>query len=80
MQTTCLKYLVLGNILKNLGINPLDLPEANLYKNDPKILTMMDFVSVYQNNDIVKFEKILKTNHSNILYNTFLRKHRKELL
>lgn len=80
MWITCLKYLVLGNTLKNLGINPFDLPEANLYKNDPKILTMMDLVSSYQNNDIVKFEKILKTNHSNILDNSFLREHRKELL
>ena len=67
-------------MLKNLGINPFDLPEANLNKNDSKILTMMDLVSSYQNNDIVKFEKILKTNHSNILDNSFLREHRKELL
>ena len=40
-------------MLKNLGINPFDLPEANLNKNDSKILTMMDLVSSYQNNDIV---------------------------
>lgn len=79
MWTTCLKYLVLGN-MKNLGINPFDLPEAKLYKNDPKILTMMNSVSSYQNNDIVKFEKILKTNHSNVMDDSFLREHSKELL
>lgn len=67
-------------MLKNLGINPFDLPEAKLYKNDPKILTMMNSVSSYQNNDIVKFEKILKTNHSNVMDDSFLREHSKELL
>lgn len=35
MWITRLKYVVLGNMLKNLGINPFDLPEAKLYKNDP---------------------------------------------
>lgn len=67
-------------MLKNLGIYSFDLPEAKLYKNDPKILTMMNLVSFYQNNDIVKFETILKINHSNIMDDSFLRKHSKELL
>lgn len=32
-------------------------------------------VSAYQNNDITEFEKILKTNHSNIMDDPFIREH-----
>lgn len=64
ISNTYLKYLVLGNMLKNLGLNPFDLPEVKLYKNDQEILIMMNLViSLYQNSDITNFEKILKTNH-----------------
>lgn len=31
--------------------------------------------SAYQNNDITEFEKILKTNHSNIMDDPFIREH-----
>lgn len=79
MWTICLKYLALENMLKNLGLNPFDLPEAKLYKNDPKILTMRNLLSFYQYNVIIKFEKIQKTNHGNIMDDSFLRKHSKEL-
>lgn len=40
---------------------------------------MTNVVNSYQNNDITKFEKILKTNHSNIMDDSFLREHCKEL-
>lgn len=33
------------------------------------------FSSAYQNNDITEFEKILKTNHSNIMDDPFIREH-----
>ncbi|XP_048337892.1 COP9 signalosome complex subunit 2 isoform X1 [Sphaerodactylus townsendi] len=66
-RTTCLKYLVLANMLMKSGINPFDSQEAKPYKNDPEILAMTNLVSAYQNNDITEFEKILKTNHSNIM-------------
>ena len=33
------------------------------------------FFSAYQNNDITEFEKILKTNHSNIMDDPFIREH-----
>ena len=42
--------------------------------------TMLQLVSAYQNNDIIKFEKILKTNHSHIMDNSFIREHTEELL
>ncbi|TNM90861.1 hypothetical protein fugu_003150 [Takifugu bimaculatus] len=55
-------------------------PEAKPYKNDPEILAMTNLVSAYQNNDITEFEKILKTNHSNIMDDPFIREHIEELL
>uniref|UniRef100_A0A8D2DG06 COP9 signalosome complex subunit 2 n=1 Tax=Sciurus vulgaris TaxID=55149 RepID=A0A8D2DG06_SCIVU len=79
-RTTCLKYLVLANMLMKSSINPFDSQEAKPYKNDPEILAMTNLVSAYQNNDITEFEKILKTNHSNIMDDPFIREHIEELL
>ncbi|EHB15263.1 COP9 signalosome complex subunit 2 [Heterocephalus glaber] len=62
------------------GINPLDSQEAKPYKNDPEIQAMTNLVSAYQNNDITEFGKILKTNHSNIMVDPFIREHIEELL
>ena len=55
-RTTCLKYLVLANMLMKSGINPFDSQEAKPYKNDREILAMTNLVSAYQNNDINDFE------------------------
>ena len=41
---------------------------------------MTNLVSAYQNNDIIEYEKILKTNHSNIMDDPFIREHIDELL
>uniref|UniRef100_K1Q5I4 COP9 signalosome complex subunit 2 n=1 Tax=Magallana gigas TaxID=29159 RepID=K1Q5I4_MAGGI len=74
-RTTCLKYLVLANMLMKSGINPFDSQETKPYKNDPEILAMTNLVSSYQNNDINEFEKILKTNRRNIMEDPFIREH-----
>ncbi|CAH1255457.1 COPS2 [Branchiostoma lanceolatum] len=79
-RTTCLKYLVLANMLMKSGINPFDSQEAKPYKNDPEILAMTNLVSAYQNNDINEFEKILKTNRKNIMDDPFIREHIEDLL
>ncbi|KAF4529178.1 hypothetical protein B566_EDAN017546 [Ephemera danica] len=79
-RTTCLKYLVLANMLMKSGINPFDSQEAKPYKNDPEILAMTNLVSAYQNNDINEFEKILKENRKNIMYDPFIREHIEDLL
>merc|ERR1712088_1306861 len=72
-RTTCLKYLVLANMLMKSGINPFDSQEAKPYKNDPEILAMTNLVSAYQNNDINEFEKILKQNRQTIMDDPFIR-------
>lgn len=79
-RTTCLKYLVLANMLMKSGINPFDSQEAKPYKNDPEILAMTNLVSAYQNNDINEFEKILRTNRRNIMDDPFIREHIEDLL
>merc|ERR1719326_449380 len=79
-RTTCLKYLVLANMLMKSGINPFDSQEAKPYKNDPEILAMTNLVSAYQNNDINDFEKILKQNRETIMDDPFIREHIEDLL
>jgi len=79
-RTTCLKYLVLANMLMKSDINPFDSQEAKPYKNDPEILAMTNLVSAYQNNDINEFEKILKQNRQTIMDDPFIREHIEDLL
>ncbi|XP_053674826.1 COP9 signalosome complex subunit 2 [Anopheles nili] len=79
-RTTCLKYLVLANMLMKSGINPFDSQEAKPYKNDPEILAMTNLVMAYQNNDIMEFESILRNNRNNIMADQFIREHIEDLL
>lgn len=79
-RTTCLKYLVLANMLMKSGINPFDSQEAKPYRNDPDILAMTNLVSAYQNNDIMEFEKIVSTNRKSIMQDPFIREHIEDLL
>lgn len=79
-RITCLKYLVLAYMLMKSDINPFDSQEAKPYKNDRDILAMTNLVSAYQNNDISDFERILKTNRSNIMDDPFIREHIEDLL
>jgi len=79
-RTTCLKYLVLANMLMKSGINPFDSQEAKPYKNDPEILAMTNLVSAYQNNDINEFERILRTNAKTIMDDPFIKEHIEDLL
>lgn len=57
------------------GINPFDSQEAKPYKNDPEILAMTSLIIAYQNNDITKFELILRENRNNIMDDPFIREH-----
>ncbi|CAH1399479.1 unnamed protein product [Nezara viridula] len=79
-RTTCLKYLVLANMLMKSGINPFDSQEAIPYKNDPEILAMTNLVSSYQNNDINEFEQILRNHRKNIMDDPFIKEHIEDLL
>jgi len=79
-RTTCLKYLVLANMLMRSTINPFDSQEAKPYKTDPEIQAMTNLVGAYQNNDIKEFESILRTNRQAIMDDQFIREHIEILL
>ncbi|XP_003382930.1 PREDICTED: COP9 signalosome complex subunit 2-like [Amphimedon queenslandica] len=79
-RLACLKYLVLANMLMKSAINPFDSQEAKPYRNNPEIVAMTNLVSAYQNDDIVGFEEILKSNRSTIMEDQFIREHIEELL
>ncbi|XP_073311374.1 COP9 signalosome complex subunit 2-like [Primulina huaijiensis] len=76
----CLKYLVLANMLMQSEVNPFDGQEAKPYKNDPEILAMTNLIAAYQRNEILEFEKILKSNRRTIMDDPFIRNYIEDLL
>ncbi|MCD7453661.1 COP9/signalosome complex subunit Csn2 [Datura stramonium] len=76
----CLKYLVLANMLMESEVNPFDGQEAKPYKNDPEILAMTNLIAAYQRNDILEFEKILKSDRRTIMDDPFIRNYIEDLL
>eukprot|EP00667_Euglena_gracilis_P008046 EG_transcript_8136 len=76
----CLKYLVLANMLASSNINPFDSTEAKPYKNDSEIIAMTDLIDAYSQNDIKRFERILKNNRSTILDDPFIKGYLDPLL
>ncbi len=79
-RITCLKYLVLANMLMRSTINPFDSQEAKPYKDNPDIQAMTNLIGAYQNNDIQEFELILKKNRQSIMDDQFIREHIEILL
>ncbi|KAL0390754.1 UNVERIFIED_CONTAM: COP9 signalosome complex subunit [Sesamum calycinum] len=76
----CLKYLVLANMLMESEVNPFDGQEAKPYKNDPEILAMTNLIAAYQRNEILEFERILKSNRRTIMDDPFIRNYIEDLL
>lgn len=76
----CLKYLVLANMLMQSEVNPFEAQEAKSYKNDPEILAMTNLVAAYQRNEILEFERILKSNRMTIMDDSFIRNYIEDLL
>ncbi|KAF3670777.1 COP9 signalosome complex subunit 2 [Capsicum annuum] len=73
-------YLVLANMLMESEVNPFDGQEAKPYKNDPEILAMTNLIAAYQRNEILEFEKILKSNRRTIMDDPFIRNYIEDLL
>ncbi|GER41047.1 COP9 signalosome complex subunit 2, partial [Striga asiatica] len=76
----CVRYLVLANMLMESEVNPFDGQEAKPYKNDPEILAMTNLIAAYQRNEILEFEKILKSNRRTIMEDPFIRNYIEDLL
>ncbi|WKX92389.1 hypothetical protein Q1695_010427 [Nippostrongylus brasiliensis] len=79
-RITCLKYLVLANMLIKSDINPFDSQEAKPFKNEQEIVAMTAMVAAYQENDIDEFQRILERNRESIMQDPFIREHIEELL
>lgn len=76
----CLKYLVMASMLHASNINPFDSHEARAHRDDPEIVAMTNLVQAFHNDDIRKFEYILKKNDGHIMDDEFVREHIAELL
>ena len=76
----CLKYLVLASMLHASSINPFDSQEARPYRDDPEIVAMTNLVQAFHNNEIQKFERILRQNQGHIMDDAFIREHVEDLL
>jgi len=64
---SCLKYLVLANMLSGSNINPFDEPRAKAYSAAPEISSMNSLVEAYQKKSLNDFERILKSNKKSLL-------------
>ncbi len=76
----CLKYLVIASMLHASSINPFDSQEVRPYKDDPEIVAMTNLVDAFHDNDIEKFERILKKNEGRIMDDEFIREYLEDLL
>ena len=77
----CLKYLVLASMLHASTINPFDSQEARPYRDDPEITAMTNLVQAFHNNEIQKFERILRQNNGRgIMDDEFIRDYIEDLL
>ena len=62
------------------SINPFDSQEARPYRDDPEITAMTNLVQAFHNNEIQKFERILKQNTGRIMDDEFIRDYIEDLL
>lgn len=76
----CLKYLVMASMLHASSINPFDSHEARAHRDDPEIVAMTNLVQAFHNDDIKKFETILRKNEGRIMDDEFVREHVADLL
>jgi COP9 signalosome complex subunit 2 len=76
----CLKYVVLANMLALSDINPFDSREAKVYQEEQEIKAMVDLRAAYENNDIVRFERLLRDKRNRILDDAFIMTYVEPLL
>ena len=70
-RITVLKYLVLTTMLMGSEINVFDSQETKPYKNDSRIAAMNELMIAYQNDDVHRYEAVLKSN-TDILDDPFI--------
>eukprot|EP00948_MAST-09A_sp_MAST-9A-sp1_P003116 g3116.t1 len=58
-RISCLKYLVLANMLSQSSINPFDAHEAKPYEQHRDIKAMTELISAFMDNDLYEFQRIM---------------------
>ncbi|GAB2211349.1 hypothetical protein Droror1_Dr00024658 [Drosera rotundifolia] len=74
------RIVALESLKSDLQNSPPDWNGDPVYKNDPEILAMTNLIAAYQRNEILEFEKILKSNRRTIMDDPFIRNHIEDLL
>ena len=69
---TCLKYVVLANMLARSDINPFDAREAKAYQEEREITAMKQLRVAYDANDLATFEKTLNDKRTKITDDPFV--------
>lgn len=68
-----LKYFVLACMLSESGIDPFESQETKPYRQDPKVMVMMQLVEVFQRSDVEEFNRLLKSHNSEIMGDELIR-------
>eukprot|EP00729_Bicosta_minor_P005514 gene5514-24234_t len=79
-RLSCLKMLVLANMLDESEIDPFAAQEAKPYKNDPAVKGMTELINAYQRNDLKEFERILRSNKQTLEGDPMIKDHIADLL
>ena len=65
-RISCLKMVVLSNMLAKMKIDPFESPETRSYKTHREIEPMTELVKAYQADNLVQFVHVLKQNPEEI--------------
>eukprot|EP01100_Stratorugosa_tubuloviscum_P001467 TRINITY_DN1327_c0_g1_i1.p1 TRINITY_DN1327_c0_g1~~TRINITY_DN1327_c0_g1_i1.p1 ORF type:complete len:440 (-),score=208.05 TRINITY_DN1327_c0_g1_i1:152-1471(-) len=76
---TCLKYLVIANMLSSSDINPFEDPRAKAFQNKDETQIMMQLVSAYEKSEISSFNNIIRNNKATF-EDDFLKQYMQQLL
>lgn len=60
-------------MLSESGINPFESQETKPYKDDPRILVMMQLVNAFQKSDIDEFNRLVHSHEREIMSDKFVR-------
>lgn len=81
-RITCLKYVIVANMLAQSNINPMEAPETKAFKDDKEVLALSHLIVAYQTQDITGFEAIINDpqKKQSILGDPFIRQYIEDLL
>ena len=79
-RISCLKYLVLANMLAKNDMDPFNAQECKPYKADPEVVAMTKLVQAFHSDNIAEFGRILRNNRKTVMDDPFIRIYIEDLL